>query len=164
MTDHAGLEEPAELEPAQGSLDLASPEDTWTAADWEQQAAAVLRKSRRMSDEDPDDLVWQKLTRTTLDGIAVTPLGTRSLLDDLETTGRPTRAGDWDVRAHLDARDAKLANEEALVDLNGGVTSLWLRVDHDTDLDTLLAGVLLDLAPVVLDGGDPAAHLAFLKG
>ncbi len=164
MTVEGGLDEPAELEPAQGSLDLASPEDTWTAADWERQAAAVLRKSRRMGDEDPDDLVWQKLTRTTLDGIAVTPLGTRSLLDDLETSGRPTRAGDWDVRAYVDGRDAKLANEEALVDLDGGVTSLWLRVDADTDLDTLLDRVLLDLAPVVFDGGDPAAHLAYLKG
>lgn len=164
MTVEGGLNEPAELEPAQGSLDLASPEDTWTAADWERQAAAVLRKSRRMSDEDPDDLVWKKLTRTTLDGIAVTPLGTRSLLDDLETGGRPTRAGDWDVRAYVDGRDPKLANEESLVDLDGGVTSLWLRVDLDTDLTTLLDRVLLDLAPVVLDGGDPAAFLAYLRG
>src|SRR5687768_6197126 len=110
MTDHAGLEEPAELEPAQGSLDLASPEDTWTAADWESQAAAVLRKARRMTDEDRDDLVWKKLTRTTLDGIAVTPLGTASLLDGLETSGRPTRSGDWDIRAQV------TTNEEALTD------------------------------------------------
>lgn len=156
MTDHAGLEEPAELEPAQGSLDLASPEDTWTAADWESQAAAVLRKARRMTDEDPDDLVWKKLTRTTLDGIAVTPLGTASLLDGLETSGRPTRSGDWDIRAQV------TTNEEALTDLDGGVTSLWLR--GDADLTGLLEGVLLDLAPVVLDGQDPAAFLAYAEG
>ena len=124
----------------------------------------MLRKAKRLGDDDPDDLVWQKLTRTTLDGIAVTPLGTAALLDGLETAGRPTRQGDWDIRAYVDGRDAKLANEESLVDLDGGVTSLWLRVDADTDLATLLDRVLLDLAPVVLDGADPAAFLAYLQG
>lgn len=162
MSLDGGLDEPAELEPAQGSLDLASPEDTWTAADWEREAAAVLRKSRRMSDEDPDDLVWKKLTRTTLDGIAVTPLGTKSLLDDLETSGRPTRSGDWDVRAYVDVRDAKLANEESLVDLDGGVTSLWVK--GETDYAVALKDVLLDLAPVVLQDGDPQAFLQYAEG
>src|SRR6478735_1728561 len=164
MSLDGGLDEPAELEPAQGSLDLASPEDTWTAADWEREAAAVLRKARRMSDEDPDDLVWQKLTRTTLDGIAVTPLGTAALLDDLETSGRPTRSGDWDIRAYVDGRDAELANEESHADLAGGVTSLWLRGEDDSDLAVLLKDVLLDLAPVVLDGGAPVAFLSYLGG
>src|SRR6478735_10256370 len=136
MSLDGGLDEPAELEPAQGSLDLASPEDTWTAADWEREAAAVLRKARRMSDEDPDDLVWKKLTRTTLDGIPVTPLGTAALLDGLETSGRPTRSGDWDIRSQV------TTNEEALTDLDGGVTSLWLR--GDVDLAGVLRDVLLD--------------------
>jgi methylmalonyl-CoA mutase len=166
MTDEGpvegGLAEPAELEPAQGSLDLASPEDRWTLPDWEREAAAVLRRSRLLTDEDPDGLVWQKLTRTTLDGVAVTPLGTAALLEDLETAGRPTRAGDWDIRAYVDGRDAKLAHEEALVDLDGGVTSLWVK--DGADWATLLDGVLLDLAPVVLDGGDPEAFLAYADG
>ena len=162
MTVEGGLDEPEELAPEQGSLDLASPEDAWTAADWEKQAAAVLRKSGRLGEDDPDDLVWAKLARTTLDGITITPLGTRSLLDGLETSGRPSRQGDWDVRAHVDGTDAKLANEEARVDLDGGVTSLWIR--GGSDYETLLDGVLLDLAPVVLDGGDPAAFLAYAEG
>jgi len=72
-----GLDEPAQLEPEPGSLDLVSPEDDWTLADWEKGAAAVLRKARRLGDDDPDDLVWSKLTRTTLDGIGITPLGDR---------------------------------------------------------------------------------------
>lgn len=163
MTDQGtvegGLDEPEALEPEQGSLDLASPEDRWTIADWEREAAAVLRKGRRLTDEDADDLVWQKLTRTTLDGIGVTPLGTAALLEDLETSGRPTRQGDWDIRAHVDARDAKRAHEEALVDLDGGVTSLW--VTGATDLAVVLEDVLLDLAPVVLDGADPHGFLAY---
>jgi methylmalonyl-CoA mutase len=159
-----GLAEPEHLEPEQGSLRLASPDDAWTGTDWAKQAAAVLRKARRMSDEDPDELVWEKLSRTTLDGIAVLPLGTASVLGDVQTSGRPTRSGDWDVRAHVDGRDARLAHEEAMADLDGGVTSLWVRVGADADLETLLDGVLLDLAPVVLDAADGplAAARAFV--
>ena len=162
MTVEGGLNEPEELEPEQGSLDLADPADTWTVADWEAQAAAVLRKSKRLRDEDADSQVWQKLTRKTLDGIEVTPLGTQALVSDLSTSGRPTRQGDWDIRAKLDARDAKLANEDALVDLDGGVTSLWLT--GETDYAVALKDVLLDLAPVVLDGGDADAFLSYAEG
>ncbi|MDF1602305.1 hypothetical protein [Nocardioides sp. YIM 152315] len=157
-----GLDEPEELEPEQGSLDLADPSDSWTVADWEEQAAAVLRKGRRLGEGDADALVWDKLTRRTLDGIEVTPLGIPALVAELSTSGRPTRRGDWDVRALVVGDDARLANEEALVDLDGGVSSLWVR--GDADYATVLDGVLLDLAPVVLDGGDPRAFLAYAEG
>ena len=163
VTDAAvegGLDEPTELEPAQGTLDLARPEDRHTREEWESATAAVLRKARRMSEDDPDDLVWDKLTRTTLDGIAVTPLGTPALLEDLETAGRPTRTGEWDIRVHLGAYDAKQANDDALVDLDGGATSLWLTADADTDFSVLLDDVLLDLAPAVLDAGADAERAA----
>ncbi|MDP2773702.1 MAG: methylmalonyl-CoA mutase, partial [Nocardioides sp.] len=146
-----GLDEPDELMPEPGSLELAGPDDRSTVADWEAAAAAVLRKARRLSADDPDSLVWDKLSRTTLDGIPVAPLGTAALLDDLQTNGRPTRTGDWDIRAHLAGSDAKVLNETVLVDLAGGVTSVWLEVGAGVDLATLLDGVLVDLAPVVLD-------------
>lgn len=165
-TLEGGLDEPEELEPEQGSLDLADPADTWTVADWETQAAAVLRKSGRLGEQDADSLVWERLTRATLDGIAITPLGTASLLEGLRTAGRPTRQGDWDVRVYVDARDAAvagLANEEALVDLDGGATSLWLR-GGGADYARVLKDVLLDLAPVALDGGDPQAFLGYVEG
>ncbi|WP_372727925.1 methylmalonyl-CoA mutase family protein [Nocardioides sp.] len=160
MTDvEGGLDEPTELEPEQGSLDLAGPDDAPSRSDWEREAAAVLRKARRMSEDDPDDLVWEKLTRSTLDGIAVTPLGTRAVLDELVTAGRPQRVGEWDIRAHLSVADATLDNEALLVDLQNGVTSLWLQLkDASTDLEALLSEVLLDLAPVVLDA--PAEPVA----
>ncbi|WP_193605209.1 methylmalonyl-CoA mutase family protein [Nocardioides dongkuii] len=154
-----GLDEPTDLEPEQGSLDLAAPEDRHTREEWEAATAAVLRKTRRLSEDDPDAAVWEKLTRTTLDGIEVTPLGTPDLLDGLVTAGRPTRVGAWDVRAHLGAGAATLLNEEARVDLEGGVTSLWVGTDG-TDLATLLDGVLLDLAPVVLDAPDAPLEAA----
>jgi len=129
-------------------LTLAQPEDAHTRAEWEAAAAAVLRKSRKLGDSDPDSAVWDKLTRTTLDGIAITPLG---LPGAPAPVVRPTRHGAWDIRALVGGPDAKAANEAALVDLDGGVTSLWLAADETTDVAATLTGVLLDLAPVVLD-------------
>ena len=149
-----GLDEPDELEPEQGSLALAGPEDAHTRADWERSAAAVLRKARRLGEDQPDDAVWAVLTRTTLDGLAIPPLGTPDLLDRLATSGRPARADGWAVRTRVADRD------QALVDLDNGATSLW--VDAAADLTVLLDGVLLDLAPVVLDGTTPDRARAFL--
>ncbi len=144
----------------EGALELAHADDAWTRADWEKATAAVLRKTRRLREDDPDSLVWEKLTRRTLDGIDITPLGTSASLEGLETAGRPARAGDWDVRALLEAGPEKQLNEAALVDLEGGVTSLWVQADGSTDLAALLEGVLLDLAPVVLDAGAAAREVA----
>ncbi|WP_185995638.1 methylmalonyl-CoA mutase family protein [Nocardioides campestrisoli] len=132
-------------------LALASDEDSATAADWERATAAVLRKSRRLREEDPDDRVWTTLTRTTLDGIPVAPIGTPASLEGLTTAGRPSRAGAWDVRTPLSGGDASALNEAALVDLENGGTSLLLDVDEGVDLAAVLRGVLLDLAPVALD-------------
>src|SRR5262245_48896411 len=108
-------------EPAVGAahLQLTQPGDDHDVAEWEA-AAAVLRKARRLTDEDDDALVWMRLARTTLDGISVTPLGTPADLDGLTTAGRPTRAGGWDIRSHVADPDARLANEHARVDLDGG--------------------------------------------
>ena len=149
MTDEVagGLDEPDELQPDQGSLRLAAPEDDWSQADWEAAAATVLRKARRLGDDDPDRAVWDALARTTYDGIAITPLGT----PDLVTTTarpRPERVGGWDVRVRAGAENA-----EILAELEHGATSLWVmaeRVPAD-ELATLLDGVLLGLAPVVLE-------------
>jgi methylmalonyl-CoA mutase len=136
-------------------IELAQPEDSHTRAEWERSAAAVLRKSGRLTDEDPDSAVWDKLTRTTLDGIGVTPLG----VPGVKPSGvRPLRTAAWDIRALVGDPDPKLANESALADLDGGVTSLWLAAGAETDVAASLDGVLLDLAPVVLDA--PTAPLA----
>lgn len=149
-----GLDEPTELEPEQGSLALATPADDHDRSEWESAAAAVLRKAGLLDEDDPDDLVWERLARTTLDGLSLTPLGTPDLLDGLVTSGRPTGVGGWDVRT----RPAD--NAQALGDLDTGATSLW--VDASAYLATLLDGVLLDLAPVVLDGTTPDRARAFL--
>jgi methylmalonyl-CoA mutase len=153
----SGLKEPEELEPAQGSLDLASADDTHDASDWEAAAAAVLRKARRLGDDDPDSAVWEALTRTTLDGIEVAPIGSRDSVAELATSGRPDRSADWDIRSHVAGPDARAANEAVLVDLQNGATSLWVELGSGLsgdELPTILDGVLVDLAPVVLQGAD----------
>ena len=93
QTVEGGLAEPEELEPDQGSLDLAAPEDRHDRAEWEAAAAAVLRKARRLTDDDPDAQVWDKLTRTTLDGIGITPLGTPDLARGARHGGPPGQTG-----------------------------------------------------------------------
>ncbi len=137
----------------EGSLRLVGDGDAYDAAAWEAATAAVLRKARRLGDDAPDSDVWAALSRTTLDGIDVAPIGQRSDLDGLTTSGRPSRTGAWDVRTQVEVVDAKAANEAVLQDLENGATSLALHLSEGTEHDwaALLDGVLLDLAPVVLD-------------
>ena len=99
----------------------------------------MLRKARRLGDDDPDDAVWDALTRTTLDGLAVPPLGTPDLLDGLATADGPR------APAAGTSGPTPADREQALVDLDNGATSLL--VDADADLAALLDGVMLDLAP-----------------
>ena len=134
-----------------------------SVAEWEKLAAAVLRKARRLGEDDPDEAVWDELTHSTLDGIEIPPLGTPALVADLPDPVRPPARGDgWDVRALLADPDASASNAAALTDLENGATSLWLQVGASgidvADLPTVLKGVLLDVAAVVLDApSDPLA-------
>ena len=134
QTVEGGLAEPEELEPDQGSLDLAAPEDR------RDRASGVGGRGRRgaaqgpsADDDDPDELVWDRLTRTTLDGIGITPLGTPELLDGLRTAAGRRRPGEWDIRAHLAVVGRQDGQRALLADLEGGVTSLWLEVDEHVD-------------------------------
>lgn len=143
-------------------------------AAWEKATAAVLRKTKKLADDAPDADVWGLLTRRTLDGIGVTPLGTPSLVADLPDPGLPGQApftrgtaatrelDGWDVRAWFADPDADTTAEQVVTDLENGVNSLWLSVgDGAVPLDALarvLEPVFVDLAPVVVD--DPTDPLA----
>ncbi len=134
-----------------------------TRDDWEAAAAAVLRRSRRLGDDDPDSGVWEALTRRTLDGLDVPPLGSAELVADLPDPVRPpARDAGWDVRAWLADPDPAVAARAALTDLENGAHSLLVQVGPGglapDDLAGALDGVLLDVAPVVLDA--PHAPLA----
>lgn len=167
-----GLDEPEELQPAEGSLRLVGDRDTYDVHAWEAATAAVLRKARRLGEDAPDSDAWTALSRTTLDGIAVAPIGQPADLDGLTTSGRPTRTGAWDVRTQVEVVDDRAANEAILQDLENGATSVLLHLDEDVrhDWSVLLDGVLLDLAPVVLDRASTeqveafAAHLESVEG
>ncbi|GAA1739703.1 methylmalonyl-CoA mutase family protein [Aeromicrobium alkaliterrae] len=145
---------------------------TSTREAWETATAAVLRKTRKLGDDDPDSAAWARLTTTTLDGIEVTPLGTPELTADLPATGLPgqapfTRGADalrenraWDIRAWFTDPDGQRTADDVLTDLENGVNSIWLTLGQDgapTDaLAAILEPVFLDLAPVVVqDAHDP---------
>jgi methylmalonyl-CoA mutase len=139
--------------PADGSLALTSDVDRFDRAAWEAAAATMLRKTRRLGPDDPDSAVWDRLTRHTLDGVAVPPIGTPEDLEAMTTVGRPTRQGPWDIRVASSATDPT----QLLDELDRGATSVWLRCDGAVTPETLAArldGVLADLAPVVLDAPD----------
>lgn len=152
-------------------LELASPEDRHTVADWEAAAAALLRKTGKLGEDDPDSDVWTKLTGTTLDGIEVPPLGTPATVADLPATGEPgaapytrgrhaSRPDGWGIRVQYAGLDARQVNEQALLELDNGATSLWVALGDrlaPADLSTALDGVYLDLAPVVLSSRSPQA-------
>ncbi|HZK36064.1 MAG TPA: methylmalonyl-CoA mutase family protein, partial [Aeromicrobium sp.] len=155
----------AELSLAEGSAEH-------TLADWERATAAVLRKSGRLGGDASDSDVWGLLTKQTLDGIDVTPLGTLSLTEDLPDVGLPGQSpytrgsgavrefGAWDIRAQFVDPDPKVTAGHLLTDLENGVNSLWLSVGPTSinvgDLPDLLEKVFIDLAPVILDApGDP---------
>ncbi|MFC9126134.1 methylmalonyl-CoA mutase family protein [Streptomyces sp. NPDC057099] len=136
---------------------------------WQRLVAGVLRKSGK----DVEGAEAEEALSTALeDGLRTRPLYTAR--DDAPEPGFPGFApfvrggraegntvGGWDVRQRHTAADGTAV----LADLENGVSSLWLTVGEDAipvpSLGTVLDGVYLDLAPVVLDAGhetEPAAQ------
>lgn len=137
---------------------LAGEADRHDRAEWEGAAAAVLRRMGRLGPDSGEAGVWDVLATTTLDGVVVTPLGVPEDLDCAPAAVAPTRGGPWDIRARIAGAPAGVLNPHALADLDGGATSLWVAPESVADLAGILDGVLLDLAPVVLDApGFPLA-------
>lgn len=118
------------------------------------------------------------LVSATYDGIEIQPLYTAETTSGIVgevpgqtpfTRGRTSAGhvdGAWDVRATHSHPDPSVANAQMLEDLEGGVTSLALRLDvfgqgeidgvvvaSLEDLVGLLDGVLVDVAPVALEAG-----------
>ncbi|TCP56203.1 heterodimeric methylmalonyl-CoA mutase small subunit [Tamaricihabitans halophyticus] len=151
----------------QGRLALASEFPAAELDQWRALVAGVLSKSG----VDPAKVtgpIETALATETYDGITVRPLytaeqdGSETGLPGLPPFVRGSRpeggvlAG-WDIRqAHINP-DPAAANTAILADLEGGVSSIWLRVGASgVPVDRLaeaLHGVYLDLAGVVLDAG-----------
>ncbi|CAM3151206.1 methylmalonyl-CoA mutase family protein [Saccharomonospora xinjiangensis] len=142
-----------------GELALAAEFAAPTRQEWERLVGKVLERAGSSP---------ERLVTTTDDGIPILPLYTAD--EPAPPAGFPgsppfvrgarpdghVLAG-WDVRAHHDGADPAATNEAVLTDLEGGVTSLWLRVGEGgvpvSALPDALRDVRLDLAPVVLDAG-----------
>ncbi|MGY1783278.1 methylmalonyl-CoA mutase subunit beta [Geodermatophilus sp. SYSU D01036] len=144
---------------------------------WRELVAGVLRKAGR---EELPDPVEDALRHTVATGVSVAPLYTAEDAGDLPTAvgvpGLPpfvrgARAGahpesgvpaGWDVRQRHAHPDVAVTREAISADLENGVTSLWLHLgDGAVPVDALgdvLADVYLDLAPVAVSGGLPAAE------
>jgi methylmalonyl-CoA mutase len=113
------------------------------------------------------DRPFETLISKTYDGIAVQPLYAPAGASVLPETLRARAPFDgdrpWDIRVSVDHPDPAEANRLALAELEGGASSLLLRIDpagetgvamgSRADLEQTLAGVYLDLAPVALDAG-----------
>ncbi|MGW4483661.1 methylmalonyl-CoA mutase family protein [Amycolatopsis sp. NPDC004368] len=143
-------------------------------ARWQELVAGVLRKSGRLP-EDFTGAPESKLVTHTYDGFDIRPLYTREdAVGDAGYPGLPPYVRGarpegvvgtgWDVRVRHLRADAKATNTAILADLEGGATSVWLRVGVEgLPIDALadaLNEVYLDLAPVVLDAGADYAAAA----
>ncbi|MET9686762.1 methylmalonyl-CoA mutase subunit beta [Streptomyces coeruleorubidus] len=136
---------------------------------WQRLVAGVLRKSGK---EVEGAEAEEALSTALEDGLRTRPLYTAH--DTAPEPGLPGFApfvrggraegntlGGWDVRQRHTVADGGAV----LADLENGVTSLWLAAGEGgipvPELGRVLDGVLLDLAPVVLDAGrdtEPAAR------
>lgn len=142
-----------------------------TQRQWQEAVAAVLVKSGRFAEGDDPEKAVAKVTRRTTDGVTITPLAGSEVAKELAdgptgadaVRGRSQQArqvGDvpaWDLRVHLtDSADS------ATDELEGGATSLWVSTEA-VDLAKAIDGVLLDVAPVVLDSPRPLEDLDTLE-
>ncbi|MDX2141810.1 MAG: methylmalonyl-CoA mutase subunit beta [Rhodospirillaceae bacterium] len=123
----------------------------------------------------------KKLVSRTYDGIAIKPLYTRAdwKADAGLPGGAPFTRGaralstsqmGWDIRQVHGHPDPEIANAQILEDLEGGATSIVLKVDPSgengvavralADFEAALKGVYLDLAPIVLEPTGPSLPLS----
>ncbi|RSN67195.1 MULTISPECIES: methylmalonyl-CoA mutase subunit beta [Actinomadura] len=140
---------------------------------WREMVKGVLRKSGAATDDTPPEEIEGLLTRESYDGV---PIGALYTAEDAPA-GRPGLApyvrevrpdgeglAGWDVRQRHDHPDPAVTREAILADLENGATSIWLRLGEAgppvAALPEALRGVLLGLAPVVLDAGEQAADAA----
>ncbi len=144
-------------------ISLAGDFDTPTQDDWEKEVLKVLNRRRPEGKELSIEQAYKRLTSHTVDGITIKPLYTaEDGVDELGfpgiapfTRGTTVRTGEmdaWEVCPLHEDPNADVTRRAILNDLERGATALWLRIDPDAiaveDLSTILAEVLLDLAPI----------------
>lgn len=158
------------------SADLAQAHARWRTA-----VAGVLAKSLRRDPAALGDEPERLLETPTHEGFPI-----RALYTALDARPEPSLPGQWpyvrgadplrDVNSgwkvadvfplnERDGQDGAEANAAVLAALNEGVSALVLRVGQSgvapAQLDRLLAGVYLDLAPIILDSGTDYTATAY---
>lgn len=117
--------------------------------------------------------LWSRLVGKTADGIPIQPLYREvDIATATDVSGfagaapfvRGAGAGAWTIRQAYEHPDVSQTNAEILADLAGGVGGVELvlgdagvSIHGATDLDVVLADVILEAAPVSLDGATLAA-------
>ncbi|MEU8802002.1 methylmalonyl-CoA mutase family protein [Spirillospora sp. NPDC048819] len=140
---------------------------------WREMVKGVLRKSGAATEDTPLDDIEGLLTRESYDGVPIAALYARGDappgrpgLAPYVREVRPDGEGlaGWDVRQRHAHPDPAVTREAVLADLENGATSVWLRLGDGglpvAGLPEALRGVLLDLAPVVLEAGEHTAEAA----
>lgn len=149
-----------------------------TQQQWQEAVAGVLRKSGRFAEDADPSQAPDRLAKRTTDGIVIAPLAGTEVARELAggpagadavrgAPQPPREPGDvpsWDLRPYI-----VNANDSVTHQLEGGAGSVWIatRPGAVADLAKALEGVLLDVAPVVLDSAQPltdAATLVELSG
>jgi methylmalonyl-CoA mutase len=142
---------------------------------WADLALGVLRKSGALGEDATPADAEARLSTRLPDGIAVRALyldagqapdsGLPGQVPYLRggTPASPFPAG-WDVRQLHDDPDLTATRAAVLDDLEHGVRSVWLRLGPGAipvgALEEVLADVILDAAPVVLEAGDAGDEVA----
>lgn len=142
--------------------------DTLTHEQWRDLAAKALNRGRPEERHLVGPAAEAALRMATVDGLVIEPLyeapdrqrplGYPGLMPFTRGVAIRHQQVPWDVRAlHADP-DPKAGRQAVLLDLERGVTSIWLHVGEGAlapgDLDEVLADLLLDLAPVAVTGRD----------
>ncbi|SDO20024.1 heterodimeric methylmalonyl-CoA mutase small subunit [Nakamurella panacisegetis] len=130
---------------------------------WESQAAAVLRRARRLPADAPDEAVWATLTRTTVEGIPVPPLGLPGPAPSVDDGRRNGPSGGWQIRAAVVDSDPDRAADTALAEWQDDSDSLWIRIGGagvaPDDLTRALHLLPLDAVPVVLEASGATSDI-----
>ncbi|MBA3367367.1 MAG: methylmalonyl-CoA mutase [Geodermatophilaceae bacterium] len=142
---------------------------------WQELVAGVLRRSGSGVASGPAE---DSLRTSVGSGIEIAPLYVAEDAADLpkqvgvpglapfvrgRRAGLPEHTG-WDVRARHAHPDVEVTRQAIAADLHNGVTSLWLVLGPGAipaqALPEVLDGVLLDVAPVVLQAGSATLQVA----
>jgi methylmalonyl-CoA mutase len=123
-----------------------------TYADWESLVRAGEKDPQRALTTELEEDLEVKWLYTVEDQLAGDPAGSPGVAPFVRGArgGRP-----WAIRQRTVVTDRETANRQILEDLEGGATEVLLAPNRQVttveELDAVLTGVLLDLAPIAID-------------